>query len=125
LLAGGLEDLDTSLRRVNLSMGMSLAPSGAGSIRFEVTGYLIERADGWCPGRRLRTGPLLCLELRTLGSNIIFVEGSCRQPRFLRENPSIGPGANTYLDSLGYIAMVDLAFEELFTGLETLGNRGE
>jgi hypothetical protein len=63
----------------------------------------------------------LCLELRTLGSNITFVEGSSRQPRFLQENPSIGTGANAYLDSLGYIAMVDLAFEDLFTVLETLG----
>lgn len=121
LLAGGLEDLDTPLGRVNLSMGMGFAPSGAGSIRFEVTGHLVERADGWCPGRRLRTGPLLCLELRTLGLNLTFVEGSSTQPQFLQENPSIGPGANAYLDSLGYIAMVDLAFEELFTNLKTLG----
>ena len=118
LLAEGLEDLDTSLGRVNLSMGMSLAPSGAGSIRFELAGHLVERADGWCPGRRLRTGPLLCLELRTLGSNITFVEGSCRQPQFLQENPSIDPVANAYLDSLGYIAMVDLALEELLSSLK-------
>ncbi len=102
-------------------MGMILAPSGPGSIRFEVGGHLVERADGWCPGRSLRTGSLLCLELRALASNITLVEGSFRQPRFLQENPSIDPGANAYIDTLGYIALVDLAFEELLSDLEKLG----
>lgn len=121
LLIDGLDDLDTSLGRLRLSMGMTSGQSGTASISFEVAGYLIERADGWSPGRRLRTGQLLCLELQALGTNLTWVHGSFQQPRFCQENTGIDPTESAYLEGLGYVATVDLAFEELFSELEKLG----
>lgn len=121
LLIDGLDDLDTSLGRLRLSVGMTSRQSGTASIRFEVAGYLIERADGWSPCRRLRTGQLLCLELRALGTNLTWVDGSFQQPQFHQENPGIDPADSAYLDGLGYVATVDLAFEELFSEVAKLG----
>ncbi len=120
-LIDSLDDLDTSLGRLRLSLGMTSGRSGTASIRFEVAGHLTERADGWSPGRRLRTGRLLCLELRALGSNLTWVHGSFQQPRFHRENPGIDPADSAYLDGLGYVATLDLAFDGLCSELGSLG----
>lgn len=121
LLIDDLDDLDTSLGRLRLSMAMTCGRSRTASTRFEVAGSLTERADGWGPGRRLRTGKLLCLELRSLGSSLTWIQGSFQQPRLHQENPQIDPAATTYLVDHGYIATVDLAFEELFTELANSG----
>ncbi len=121
LLNNSLDDLDTSLGRLRLFLGMTSCRSRAASIRFEVAGHLIERVDGWVPGRRLRTGQLLCLELRALGSNLTWVHGSFQQPRFHQENPGIDPADSAYLDGLGYVATLDLAFDGLCSELGSLG----